>query len=253
MAVVESKSIIKLLKDNNLLSDSYDESRLENDINTTFVPINYANVSELIKIIPAITPAQIKNLSDLNALSLKVDKAEEYLKTYRDFDETLLLKSVKDIAANAHVVIAKIIYCRNYGYPYCDDNGEIFSEVIYDLSYLRRFKKHVLNKGIDLYYADDYRLLTDDLEEDKLSELIALIQTKSLKYFHKLVSITEQNEKYFESLLEQENTDINSIAYIAFSTLKNNPDNSFIDLDLINNTYNFANNDFTMDRRNGQR
>ena len=72
MAIVETKSIIKLIKDNNLLDSSYDESRLENDINTTFLPINYANASELVKLIPAITPAQIKNRSDLNVLVIVV-------------------------------------------------------------------------------------------------------------------------------------------------------------------------------------
>ena len=252
MAIVETKSIIKLIKDNNLLDSSYDESRLENDINTTFLPINYTNASELIKLIPAITPAQIKNRSDLNALVIDAKEAKEKLDKYKKYDETLCLKSVEDIKPDANYIIARIEYCKRFGYPYCDDNGEVYSEVIHSPSYLRRFQK-TINRKFNLDYVGEYDYILEDLDDDKVSELIALIQNISIRCFHKLCLVTEQFEKEIEHILSTEDIDIKNLVLRSFRKLKNEYENQFIDTDLINVNYNFGNEDLTMDRRNGQR
>ena len=249
MAVVEANSIVTLFESNGMLSKSYNVDDLKNDLNTLFPSFDYANISEVIKYIATTTSAPIRNRHDLNVLTLDIKSAKQRSYAYKQFDETLSLSSVDEFKYDPDLVIPKIKYCKIFGYPYCDDNGVLFKEVVHEFesgSYLRRFfdiAKKKYNNG----YFNGYEYVLENIEEDKVSEFYGLLQSNSIKYFGKLCFINKDFENRILPILEDDNFDINAKMFSAFSMLKK--ENPFIDLDLIK--FSIHNDDY--DRRNGQR
>ena len=249
MAVVEANSIVNLLENSGMLSNTYSKEQLKNDLNTSFYKIEYENVSEIIKYIATTTSAPIKNRHDLNVFTLDVKQAKLRSDVYKKYDETLSLKSVDDFKYDPELVVAKIEYCKKYNYPYCDENGVLFDEVVTEFesgSYLRKFYD-LYKEKYNNNYMIEYKDILEDETEDKTSEFYGLIQTNSFKFFHKLCFISSNFEETISPILNNENIDINNKLYSAFCNLKAN--NPFIDTDLISFTFNHD----SYDRRNGQR
>lgn len=238
---VDNHDVASIIRDNNLLSNSYTEEQMLQDLNSLYYQPwilgkhEEEEIKDYFKKIHSLITNSCKfsSKNDLKTLSISdtkdpktnLSELDEKVKQYFEYNN-LKLPTISSIACNQKMIIAKVEYCRRLSIPCIDDNGVVIEE-LFDLSKSNlcfgRFHE-MLNEYVKTHNDDNYINAVVGAEEDNKSKAYALIQTYTYNKYHRFAQIPNNLKSMLDASLEDPSTDIEKLVQTIYLKLKESND-----------------------------
>lgn len=272
----KTEQIKEILLHNNAINEDYANGSFSYDLNKLYIKsmIDLDTLDIKIKKIQSVVQGQIKNSSDIQALTISFDDKEvedknnkiviegldSKIRRYESDLPSIKLKSFRDITYDSSYVIARAKYCIKYDYPYyveySDGTNVLVDDVVSNigLSYLHRFDILYKQAYIESFKRNepfDYNLVIGSNVFDRISSILGKIQKKCVEIYNRKCNITPDIERKISGYTLDENNNDDEILRATIGMVSEV--NPFMNADDITFNESIMHHELTDDRRNGQR